>query len=150
MKKIKTKSRGVVKTVGQVKKHVTQMSPEDKVVIAQRLDVILDENLIFSSHLRDKLNAKSTLISKKLVDDIHNDIQSCIIEYNEAGNSKRVVVRSNMCMPVERNRELDYVNLCLVIDLTNSRVVTAYTNSYDDDHSSVDYSRYDKNLKVKL
>lgn len=142
--------RGTVKTTeNQVKKHISQMTPEETAFIAKRLKLVYANykwhpHFLNSSRLFNMMTVERLLISP--------NIQECIIEYNQRGNDRRVLLRSTFSSVVTLEKdgasfEAD-ANLCLVIDIYTGVIVTAYWNEANDHHDNVNMKRYNAELKI--
>lgn len=86
-----------------------------------------------------------------------DNLMDLIIEYNETPTynrlERRVLLRDNDIMKVKYTKEDNSnfekeSNLCFVICLDNSKVVTAYYNLVDDNHETLIDERYNENLKI--
>lgn len=145
-------NRGLVKvTKNQQKKHYTQFSLEEKEYLVSALRNIDTSKIIPSKHLASKLDVtyKMEDIQEVLKD---NNLKDMIIEYNvtitREGVDKRVLLRSKKSFPVIiKNNTVD-CNICFVISIINNEIITVYYNKQDDNHNTVDFNRYNKNLKI--
>lgn len=142
--------RGRVKnTENQIKKHVSQMTPEEKAFISKRLKMVYANykwhpHFLNSSRLFNMLTVERLLISPNITD--------CIIEYNQRGDDKRVLLRSTFSSHVTLEKDGESyeadANLCLVIDIYTGVIVTAYWNEANDHHDNVNMKRYTADLKI--
>ena len=143
-------NKGLVKkTYKQEKKHYTQLSEEE---LSYLEDSIYSLGRITPSwHLVEKNNL---LIKKNDILKILKDpnIKDLIVEYNVTSSSKnvdkRVLLRSRDVYMVDIDKSATECNLCFVISIIKGEVVTAYYNEIDDDHKTIDWNRYNKDLKV--
>ena len=79
------------------------------------------------------IRQKEKIITK---DEIQRAIKNGkIIEFHVKDDNKRILVRGNCA---ENGR----YNICVVLDIDNNRVVTAYDNLVNDKHYTLDYSKY--------
>ena len=119
-------------------KHVVQMGSSEK-------------NKCFSKVKRWRLGkwevTGHTLsrIMEKEIEGVHlayTLIDFNIIEYKQmkSGN-ERIVIRSNM--------SFDGFNVCIVLDVTEGVIVTAWKNKVSDTHRTLDLSKYDAFLTVR-
>ena len=142
--------RGQVKTTeNQIKKHISQMTSDETAFIAKRLKMVYANykwhpHFLNSSRLFNMMTVERLLISP--------NIQDCIIEYNQRGNDRRVLLRSTFSSNVTlekdgKSYEAD-ANLCLVIDIYTGVIVTAYWNEATDHHDNVNMKRYNAELKI--
>lgn len=143
-------NKGKVKrTYRQEKKHFTQFSQEELTYLEGEIRKL--KKIIPSWHLTEK---KDILVKKsdilKVIND--SDIKSLIIEYNETSKStgvdKRVVLRSRESYSVYIDNNMIESNLCFVLSILEGEVITAYYNDINDNHDSIDWLRYNKDLKI--
>ena len=71
-----------------------------------------------------------------LVVTIYNGIKDFFYWLQDIQVYKSTVILHTLC------------NLCAVIDYERGKVITAYWNDVDDNHDTLDLSRYDKNLQI--
>ena len=143
-------NRGKVKrTYRQEKKHFTQFSQEELTYLEGEIRKL--KKVIPSWHLvekRDILVKKSDIL--KVIKD--SDIKSLIIEYNETlkstGIDKRVVLRSRESYSVCIGDNTIECNLCFVLSILKGEIITAYYNDINDNHDSINWFRYNKDLKI--
>ena len=134
----------------QVKKHFSQMDNTELKNCATLLRNCLRQNrLETSEHAQDKLQAHLNI--NALVGMIFKEQNlDYVIEYNETTRhnhtSHRVLVRHPKKQVVGNYLS----NLFLVIDVDNGRIVTAYYNKVTDNHKSIDFSYYNKNLQINV
>ncbi len=132
-------------TKNQQKKHYSQFSKKELELLENRISK-LDVNYIWGSvHLKEKRTITYN------PQDIRNVIKNHkIIEYNttkrkDESIDKRVVLRGRDTVETDRGT----MNLCIVLSLKNSAIVTAYYNSaLEDTHKNLNLNRYDENLKI--
>jgi len=139
--------RGNIKlTTGQSKKHIQQMNQEEVNRIVNKLKYIGKLNI--SKHLKEKkiiinnLTIQSNLKSKNL--------KNMIVEYNNTYGHNRVLIRSDVVELVLIGGSYKQCNLCYVIDLDNSVIITAYYNELKDNHRNINWSRYNENLIISI
>lgn len=142
---------GTVKTTkGQVKKHITQCTAQEKEQLNKAKnriqDLWLKRGIKTSYHLQDKIRNGETQFSylRAMEAMIHGEI----IEYNERGSDKRILIRSGVGF-VGKNID-DIVVQCIVVSLLSGKVITSYLNKASDRHNTLDLRRYDKKLKINL
>ena len=143
-------NRGYVKTtVNQKKKHYTQMSKEELTFLKSQIQNIKD--IKPSWHLENKASIEYKMEDVfKVVTD--SDLENRIIEFNVTPSrgalDKRVLLRSKEVYLVDIDgKEVD-CNLCFVISLKSHQLITVYYNEYNDSHDTIDWKRYDENLKI--
>lgn len=150
MKPNQTITRGKVKkTEGQIKKHRSQMSNEEVEFLTHRVKEVsgfyeLHPHLLNSKRLFKLLTMERLLHTPNLED--------CIIEYNQRGADKRVLLRSTFTTHVLLEKKgvskMTDAHLCLVIDIYTGIIITAYWNEADDHHDNLDMRRYNGDLII--
>lgn len=127
------------------RKHGSQLSKVEENGLWKRLRGIQEWEWEMLAHASDRLAQKRIKASRHdIVSTIHN---AKIIEYKIDFNKQqkdydeRVVLRSKAVVQGE-------YNLHAVYSLTNKRIVSVWLNHIDDLHATLDWSIYDKNMKV--
>lgn len=146
----------VKKTKRQKKKHVSQMSETEKQYLKNKIKTIKTRDITVSKHILNK--KKDIGFKMENIFEILNEdkIENLIVEYNETQNDelidKRVLLRGNKSYNVRfKSKEGSFVssaNICFVISLNTYRIVTVYWNKSKDNHKTINWSRYDKNLDI--
>lgn len=143
-------NKGFVKvTHNQKKKHYTQMSKDEIIFLKNQIKNIKD--IKPSWHLENKVLIKYKMEDVfKVIND--EDVENRIIEFNitptRSKIDNRVLLRSKEVYPVDINGKLIDCNLCFVISLKSHELITVYYNESNDSHDTIDWKRYDKNLKI--
>lgn len=151
MDTLNVKYRGVVKTEGQQKKHITQMTmAEINKIVNFFKEHTLKQRPSVSRHLNEKLTARACVIPKELLRDIRQHPKETLVEYNNTNGEPRALFRSKKSVTIKRNGRVISAQLCLVISLRDNKVITAYENETNDGHESCDYRRYNENLRIRL
>ena len=139
----------VSKTEGQIKKHYSQMTLKEKEFLKSKLNNLKREKLIVSDHLQRKFIGYDLSEVKNLPFKTELDM---IIEYNERPmNSymdRRILVRSKKIYDVRIGNKIEKCNLCVVYSIITNSIITIYWNKSNDNHTSINMNRYDKNLKI--
>ena len=150
MRASQTINRGHSKvTKNQIKKHVSQMTQHEILFLERRIQLISGSYSIANHFLET-----GRLIDIMTVEQLLNspNLQDCIIEYSKLGNCKRVLLRSTFSSNITLKKNgvnyLAEANLCLVINIYTGHIVTGYWNEVEDNHNSVNMSRYDSALKI--
>lgn len=144
-------NKGEVKeTREQVKKHVSQMTKDEVNFLVNRLRDLDISKLQISYHLQQKfIDKDENLLVNSL---LREDLADLVVEYNETeqkyGTDRRVLIRLPEEILVDLGYFSRYCNLCIVYSFVKNKVITAYYNKVGDNHSTIDMSRYDKNLKI--
>lgn len=141
--------KGLVKeTCGQQKKHITQMTDTDKdnlrLMVANVRQQWLRRGVKLSNHLQEKLLTSQTTFSLGLAMD--TILNGQLIEFNIVpSGDKRVLLRSNKSFICDGKE----VNQCIVVSLKTFKIVTSFLNEVVDNHGTINYTRYNKDLEVK-
>lgn len=134
----------VKKTKGQVNKHASQFTHKEVEQVykaRERVkDLWLKRGIKIGFHLQDKIRNGETKFSYELT--MKTMLNSTVVEYNETGSDKRILLRSQY----SKHGEVQ----CIVVSLLSGKVITSYLNKVDDVHKTLDPRRYDKNLKINL
>lgn len=134
----------VKKTKGQVKKHASQFTHKEVEQVynaRERVkDLWLKRGIKIGFHLQYKIRNGETKFSYEMT--MKTMLNSTIVEYNETGTDKRILLRSHY----SKNKEVQ----CIVVSLLSGKVITSYLNKLDDVHKTLDPRRYNKNLKINL
>lgn len=139
----------VRKTSNQFKKFVTQFKGDDfeKCLIA--INNTLHNRIYASSHLRRK---SAVTYSMKEICDVLKSGKYDIIEYNYVQYSNyrdnRVVVKSWDSYNVNVEGKDTECNMIFVLSVTNNQIVTLWYNRVDDNHKTLNMSRYNKDIEV--
>lgn len=143
-------NKGFVKrTFNQKKKHYTQLSEDELNYLENKLKGL--KNIRPSWHLVEK---KDILVKRLDIFNVIKDsnLKELIIEYNVTlsrnGADKRVLLRSRDIYNVNIGDKNLKCNLCFVISISRGEIITAYYNSAEDNHDTINWERYDKDLKV--
>lgn len=124
-----------------MRKHHTQMNAYERRELMKRLASISEEDWVVRPHAFDRISEKRIRATRNdMVTAIHN---AKLIEYRIIGrmNEERVLIRSRRFVN-GRN------NLNIVYSLTYKEVITVWLNHRDDKHTTLDWSIYNKDMKV--
>ena len=102
----------------------------------------LRKGITLSYHLQEKMMTGGTTFS--LEEAMRCIMFGQIIEYNTTDTDKRVLLRSTQTI----SHEGKLVNQCIVVSLISFRVVTSFLNYVDDNHETINLTRYDEHLEV--
>ena len=117
------------------KKHVTQFTKDEYALVKQYL------NKSINSYLRPTKHFKEMYLKRNIhMQDIKNALSNYnIIEFNcDKG-----------CKVVIRGRANHKYDLCMSIDILNNKLVTIWTNYMDDNHSTINMSNYNNDIKIQ-
>ena len=128
-----TKVLKAVEALRKVAKHYTQMNSNEK----NLLRMMINGKFRFTDHCLHRM--KERRITKSEVEQAIADGE--IIEFHFADDiHSRVLLRGKM---INRDRVT-----CVVLDIKNNLVVTAYKNYYLNNHPNSDMSVYDETLNI--
>lgn len=124
--------RGVIsRTEGQIKKHYADFTSVEKYLLKAKMKGL---NLHLSHHAKNKAYINPSHIVACLKS--HN-----VIEFNHVfgKGDNRVLIRSKNIFKLDDGK---LYNICLVISLEKSCIITFYYNLTDDCHDTLDTTRY--------
>lgn len=146
----------VRKTEGQDKKHISQMTEAEKKYLKDKIKSIDRKDITLTRHLTNK--RKTIGFKMKNIIEVLNEenVDELIVEYNETPTNgvidKRVLLRGgksyNVRFESEKGSFISPANICFVVSLENYRVVTVYWNKTKDSHKTMNWNRYNKDLKI--
>jgi len=140
----------VKKTNNQTKKHISQMSfIELNNIVNFFKNETVKHDITLSNHLKEKIMNNEVVLNTAMLANIFDNLNQSIIEYNITDDKPRLLLRSLAQENILIDNKYQDTNLCVVIDLFNFRIITAYHNLANDYHTEIDYSRYDENMKVQ-
>lgn len=133
--------RELAKYIGQ-RKHGSQLTKREEEGLWKRLKSIEEWEWRISDHALDRLESRGIKATKHdIITTIYN---SKIVEYRITKNKKieeRVVLRS-------RSIVNDCYNIHVVFSLTDKKIITVWMNHIEDLHETLNWSIYNKNMKV--
>lgn len=131
------------------------MTEKELQFLSNELRKIKLENIWLTSHVKEKnITFSLDMIYNVLKKD---NLMDLIIEYNETPTrstiERRVLIRDNDVINVTYNTNDNATfnkesNLCFVICLDNSKIVTVYYNIADDTHETLIDKRYNEDLII--
>ena len=141
-----TKTEKGLKRYAGKRKYVSQMSQHEIKGLTNRLKRLNSSgDLTITQHTFDRMIEKGIKVTQKDIISMINN--SNIVEYkidkdrSGDGHTERLVIASKAV-----------VNKCyrlkVVFDLTNRTIVTVWMNHLKDNHATLDWKIYDKNMKV--
>ena len=138
--------RKVKESVAQTKKHWSQFSDTERILLECCVNNLSNNYITVSEHAKTHI----PFLNHHFVRDF---VSACdIIEFNVTkrrdNEQCRVLVRSRKTFPIRNERGVDDGNVCLVIDLKSCTVVSSYVNYSTDTHRNLDMNRYDESLNV--
>ena len=140
----------VSKTEGQVKKHRIQMDENEKEFLKGKLNNLKQDKLVISQHLEYKFIGYDMSVVSELP--FRDNVKDLIIEYNETPmdnfTDRRVLLRSIESYKVNIKGKIQNCNICVVYSLVTNRIVTVYWNLVNDNHRSINWNRYSRDLKI--
>lgn len=140
----------VKKTNNQIKKHISQMSfIELNNIVNFFKNETIKHDITLSNHLKEKIMNNEVVLNTPMLANIFDNVNQSIIEYNVTNDKPRLLLRSLAQENILIDNQYQNTNLCIVIDLLNFSIITAYHNLANDYHSEIDYDRYDENMKIQ-
>lgn len=136
----------------QAKIHREQMTKYDICNLAQKVKDVDLCKLKISYHVINKNDSNFTyrLFKQVLSQDIET-IENSIIEYNEipvdAGGYGKVIDKRVL---IRYGHDFDGMNLCVVLSLNRSLIVTAYWVEADYHHEYLNWNRYNEIMYISL
>ena len=124
----------VKKTDGQIKKHVSQFTEKE----FRFLNSIVRGRKTQLSH-HAKLRTSELNISCNKIKESLKSFNIIEFNYKEVIQEARVLIRSTKEFRLDDGQ---IYNLCCVISLTENHIVTLYWNLAKDDHSTINFDRY--------
>ena len=118
----------------ECRKHYLQFKNNEKDTLTK---LISNNTYVIGSHATIRQTHK--IILNREIRDTLKDYK--IVEYHYKYGDNRVLIRSN--------KSFMKTNICLVLSLNRGEIVTAYDNSDDDRHETLDLKIYDRNLDIK-
>lgn len=127
------------------RKHITQMSKNEKEYLNSKIkkgkiglsEVVIFDHAIYRFERRTNMKIDRFLLLKSLAKS--NPVEYKIIEENNL-IEERVVLRSDITLG---NKQI-----VLVYSLTKKSIVTFWLNDIEDNHTTLNYSAYNANLKI--
>ena len=120
------------------RKHCSQMVEDELALVAKKVKDCAFEDWRVSGHLMSR-------IVEKGINPLHIAeaiISFSVIEYKlYHEGEERVLIRGT--------RSHEGYQVCVVLNVSNRRIVTAWKNHENDNHSSVRMSEYDAHLIIK-
>lgn len=126
----------------QFKWHKSQMSKRDIAILVKEFNKLDKSNITFDTHILSKTNISFN--ENDIIKLLNKDITNLIIEYNKTYLpedkiwDKRIVIRDNETLRTDKGKQ----NLCIVLSLTNNKIITAYYNLPNDKHETINMNRY--------
>lgn len=137
--------RKVKESKNQQKKHFQQFSETEHALLNCCVHNLAKNHLLITDHAKDHIKDFSHSMAKSTLLDCN------VIEFNV--NMKfnlecRVLVRGNKTISIRTENGIEQGNVCMVIDIKESKLVSAYINRVDDLHSTLRSDRYNKDLNI--
>lgn len=132
----------VKRTENQIKKHECQMTEAEKLILSTLVSSLDAYSLSITSHARNHIS----FLNKSIVSQTLQSFD--VIEFNITNNKPRVLIRSRKQLNIITERGMDRANICLVIGIEDNMVITGYINCTNDNHKTLDMSRYDESIDI--
>ena len=137
--------RGQLKiTENQVKMLADDVSKHDYENLTAYLSELIvakHEHFYVKYHLVRKINSGEIYVSRPQM--LKAIKYGDLVEVNQTDNKLRLLLRDPSAIFVDLNNEFSKANLCIVLQLDDFSVVTAYYNYVNDNHYNINHDRYD-------
>ena len=137
--------RGQIKTTeNQVKMLADDVSKHDYenlMAYLSELIAVKHEHFSVKYHLVRKINSGEIYVSRPQM--LKAIKYGDLVEVNQTDNKLRLLLRDPSAIFVDLNNEFSKANLCIVLQLDDFSVVTAYYNYVNDSHYNINRDRYD-------
>lgn len=129
------------------KKHRTQMEYDEIVELVNIFNNIKTDDMNIGRHLLNKLKNELHVNVDHLYKLVYYEE---VIEFNTGkdGEDCRILIRHSDTIKAKLNGVVKTCNLCFVYSLKTNDFITAYLNSADDHHKTLDLKEY-SNLNIK-
>lgn len=134
-------------TIGQIKKHISQLSESDVKAIKKKLNAVNINNIHISQHAFNHVKLDYKDIKKCFSS--YDIIEFNITHYNDTPKY-RVLIRSKDCISTVCDNKLIKVQICIVYDMTENIVISIYLNDKNDKHNTLNQNRYDYKINVDV
>lgn len=128
-----------------MKKHVVQMTDTEKKLLKEAIRMSLNKRqpITLSGHCKDRMKEKRITLHDLLsVIKYYDLIEYHLREFEDGNTDKRVVIRGK--------KDYDGNNICISYSIDRKRIVTAYVNSNEDNHSTLDLNNYSEKVLISL
>lgn len=95
-----------------------------------------------SHHLQKKVHQKRVCLPYKALQAITQLNHYKVIEVNVTGDNIRYLLRGTDSFYCKLSGKIQQVNLCIVVSTRSHLIVTAYLNTCDDNHGTLNRKRY--------
>lgn len=129
-------------TNNQIKKHISQMTAQESTILHTLISNLDSHEMRITNHAKNHIS----FINRSIVSQTLQAFD--VIEFNVTNNKPRVLIRSRKQLNIVTERGMDKANICLVISIEENSVITAYVNCTNDNHKSIDMSRYDESINI--
>ena len=120
------------------RKHFSQMKESELTVVTRKVKACPFEDWRVSGHLMERMIEKG-INPLQIAEAI---MSFSVIEYKIFhGGEERVLIRGT--------RSHEGYQVCVVLNVSRRRIVTAWKNREDDNHSTIKMSEYDAHLVIK-
>ena len=137
--------RGQIKiTESQVKMLADDVSKpdyENLMAYLSELIAVKHEHFSVKYHLVNKINSGEIYVSRPQM--LKAIKYGDLVEVNQTDNKLRLLLRDPSAIFVDLDNEFSKANLCIVLQLDDFSVVTAYYNYANDNHYNINRDRYD-------
>ena len=137
--------RKVKETSNQQKKHFSSFTETESALLKCCVSNIAKNHLLITDHAKEHIKDFTHSMAKATLLDCN------VIEFNVSQKFNlecRVLVRGNKTIPIKTENGIEHGNVCMVIDIKESKLISAYVNRVGDLHSTLRNDRYNKSLNI--
>ena len=138
----KRSKRVTKETKGQVKFRFSSLDKYSQEMVMLDLHTRLSQVNHLTNHLYKKLYTNQLVMPKDQLQAILLDNQYKVIEANVTNGHLRYLLRGTQSFTCCLSGYVQKVNLCIVVETSSKYIITAYLNACNDNHQSLNASRY--------
>jgi len=136
----------VKQTKNQIKKHYTQFSELEKMLLKLHIDSIPKNEIKIIKHAKNHMDFLNNSIINQVLEKY--EIIEFNVNFKPERTDCRVLIRSVKTLNIKENGTVNKANVCIVLDVRTGEVITAYANYKDDNHSNINMNRYDESINI--
>lgn len=127
------------------KKHISQMTKKEVLILKRRLSVLDGSKIHLTRHAINQINSKNLRLNKSDIIDMIYDSE--IIEYKLEFDSQYNLVNESILLRSNKSWQ-NGINVCMVLGMRNYGIITVWGNRINDNHETIDMTYYNKNVKI--
>lgn len=125
-----------------MKKHISQMSEEEKDLLNERVADVDIPTVEVTKYTVNRIHQRFDDIT--LLDVAEVFLRHTIIEYNTNSGDQRILLRGTENVKDGK----DKYNVCIVYSVRNNRLITAWLDHFLDNHKTLRIEEYTKDLDI--